>query len=309
MAAPSIEPSSDLPRHREAAADREVPGRLHLLSDMSLALVVAASLWVLHIFGRTLSSAVLFAIWTLLTAILTAGLFVRARARRRAFLYAWLSHSSTLAKRWRGGVLMAVRTAALSATLAAVLVIALLRVQDTGVWITLIAAALLLAPLQHYLQGRLAAQINPAWLSELARRVTIAVLGMVMMVALVMVALHRPQPELAGVGLDTAVWHFVERENARSETAALLLEIAAAKDGLKLWLGQQLLPEPGVSFVQAAAWAVILAEELLFVWSYLLLISATLIVRNLIFGRGLRAMPANVSDAAHEQTPQHNHRE
>jgi hypothetical protein len=300
MSAPSTDLSPEPQRHAEPRSARWLPGSSNPLTDVLACVIILASLWALHIFGRTLSDAALLAIWILLTAILTCGLFVRARIRRRAFLYAYLHPASALAIRWRGGLLMAVRTAALSAALAAVLMIALLRVQDSGVWITLIAAALLLAPLQHYLQRRLASQANAAWLPELAWRLSIAALGVVMIAALVLLALYRPQPELAGVGLDTAVWHFVERETARSETAALLLEFAAAKDGLKLWLGQQLLPEPGISFLQAAAWAVILAEELLFVWSYLLVISATLITRSLVITRIGKGKPGHATDAAHE---------
>jgi hypothetical protein len=46
---------------------------------------------------------------------------------------------------------------------------------------------------------------------------------------------------------------------------------------LRLWLAQQLMPQPGASLGQALGWLAVLAEEVLFVWSYLLLCSGVLL--------------------------------
>ncbi len=258
-----------------------------MLPNVLLALGVTAVLWGLHLYGRTLTEPVLILIWLTMSALLATGLFIRARIRRRAFLLAYLHADSTIARRWRGGLVMAIRIGVLSCVLAVVSIIALLRIETTAVWVALIAAALLLAPLQARVTRMLAGQANPVWLTELAWRIAIAVVGVLLMAALVTLAYHQPQPELGGVRLDSAVWYFVEREAARSDLAGLLLELAAAKDGLKYWLGQQLLPQPGVSFTQAAGWVVILAEEALFVWSYLSLLSATLITHERLRNRPL----------------------
>ncbi len=268
------------PRDPPAPPEPAVTAGSGLLLNVLLTLGATALLWALHLYGRTLTEPALILVWFVMTALLATGLFIRARIRRRAFLLAYLHADSAIARRWRGGVVMAVRVCLLAGLLAAVLIVALLRIETTAVWVALIAAALMLAPLHACGARALAGQANPVWLTELAWRIAIAVVGLLLMAALAALAYHQPQPELGGVRLDSAVWYFVERESARSELAGLLLELAAAKDGLKYWLGQQLLPQPGVSFTQAAGWAVILAEEALFVWSYLSLLSATLIARE-----------------------------
>lgn len=259
-----------------------------LLTGMLVAVSVTAALWALHLVGRTLTDVALLAVWAALTGLLATGLFVRARMRRRAFLRAYLQPHSTIARRWRGGVLMAVRVSVLAATLAAILLAAVLRIQETAVWVLLIVATLVIVPIYRGWLRVLAPQANANWLPEFAWRLTIATAGIALVLAMVILAMQRAQPELSGVGLDAAIWYFVEQESARSETALIFLEMAAAKDGLKLWLGQQLLPQPGISFAQAAGWAVILAEEALFVWSYLSLLSAAVITTNQVTTRSGR---------------------
>ena len=95
--------------------------------------------------------------------------------------------------------------------------------------------------------------------------------GAALVAAGVLLALQRSYPDFAGVGLERAVWHLVDQEQARSGILLALLQGLAAADGLRLWLAQQLLPVPGTSAWQLLGWAVVLAEETLFVWSYLLL--------------------------------------
>ena len=111
---------------------------------------------------------------------------------------------------------------------------------------------------------------NALYLPALAWRLAAAVVGSVLLIALIIGAFHRAYPDLAEVGLERAVWHFVDQERARSAFVEVLLQIAAAKDALRLWLAQQLMPQPGGSLAQAAGWVIVLAEEALFVWSYLL---------------------------------------
>ncbi|MBN1238401.1 MAG: hypothetical protein JXB36_07855, partial [Gammaproteobacteria bacterium] len=157
------------------------------------------------------------------------------------------------------------------------LMVALVRLTDAEAWIVLVAAPPVLVLLQRVGQGVLAAHANAAYLPELAWRGAIAVAGVAMMAALVWLALHRAYPDFGGVSLESAVWHLVDQERARSEWAAALLQTAAAKDALRLWLAQQLMPQPGVSLVQGLGWLIVVAEEALFVWSYLLLNSGVLI--------------------------------
>src|SRR5690606_24875439 len=129
----------------------------------------------------------------------------------------------------------------------------------------------------RFLRRMLAAHTNDAYLPELAWRCTAAVVGTAMVGALLALAFHPVYPELGGATLEQAVWHMVDRERARSGAAETLLQLAAAKDGLRLWLAQQLMPQPGASLGQALGWLAVLAEEVLFVWSYLLLCSGVLL--------------------------------
>jgi hypothetical protein len=59
-----------------------------------------------------------------------------------------------------------------------------------------------------------------------------------------------------------------------------LLQAAAAKDALRLWLAQQLMPQPGASLAELLGWLLVIAEEGLFVWSYLLVCNGLLIGVN-----------------------------
>jgi hypothetical protein len=55
------------------------------------------------------------------------------------------------------------------------------------------------------------------------------------------------------------------------------------------------MPEPGESWVQALGWLIVLAEEVLFVWSYLALLSAALIAVDSRDGAWVRAESAIAS--------------
>lgn len=247
------------------------------LRDGFVLIALAALLWALHLYGRTLPTAALAAAWAALTTVIATGMFRRARIRRRAFLAAYLRAGSPLERRLRGGWLMAARSVTLAAGLGLVLTVALLRVDGPPVWVVLVGALPLLVLTRALLGRALAAHANERYRPELVWRVSLLGVGSLMVAMLAVLAFHQPQPDLGGVSLESAVWHLVDQERARSEPAQILLQMAAAKDALRLWLAQQLMPEPGASFLQALGWLLVLAEEGLFVWSYLLLCSAVLI--------------------------------
>jgi hypothetical protein len=248
--------------------------------DMLALFALTAAVWIFHIYGRTLPTAAMAAVWALLTALLTAALLRRARIRRAAFLHAYVHAGSSLERRLRGGWLMAARALLLGAVLALLLGIALLRRDAATDWLVLLAAVPVVV-ITHALATRaLAAHVSGLYLPELAWRVTLAAAGVMIVAALVALAFYRAYPELGGVSLERAVWHLVDQERARSAATRVLLQMAAAKDALRLWLGQQLMPQPGTSLVQALGWLTLLAEEALFVWSHLLLCSAVLMGTN-----------------------------
>lgn len=238
---------------------------------------LTAAVWLVHLYGRVLPTTALAAAWAALTALMTLGLLRRARVRRAAFLASYFRTSSPLARRLRGGVVMLAREALVSAALALLLIVAIVRLREPEAWIVLVSAAPVVVLLRGLLGRALAPHVSEAYLPELAWRVTLAVVGALMLTSLVLLAFQRSYPELGGVSLERAVWHFVDQERSRSAAAEVLLQMAAAKDALRLWLAQQLVPEPGVSLAQGLGWVIVLAEEALFVWSYLSLCSAALL--------------------------------
>jgi hypothetical protein len=241
---------------------------------------LTGAVWLFHIYGRTLPTAAVAVVWALLAALLCAALFRRARIRRAAFLTAYVHAGSPLERRLRGGWPMAARALLLGAVLALLLGIALLRRDATMDWVVLLAAVPVVVLTQTLATHALAPHASRAYLPELARRITIAAVGIAVFAALVALAFHRVYPELGGVSLEQAVWHLVDQEHARSAPVQVLLQMAAAKDALRLWLAQQLMPEPGTSLAQGAGWLIVLAEEALFVWSYLVMCSAVLMATN-----------------------------
>jgi hypothetical protein len=254
-----------------------VPRWQPALRDMLTLLALTAAVWLLHIYGRTLPTAALVAVWIVLTALIVIGLFVRARIRRAAFVAAYIRHGSPLEQLLRGGWLMAARALPVAALVALILMIALIRLDDAAGWVVLIGSIPIIVLMHRWLRTAFARHVGAAYLPELAWRVTAVTIGALMVTALVVLASFRPYPDLGAVDLERAVWHFVGRERARSETAETVLQLAAAKDALRLWLAQQLMPAPGGSLAQALGWLVVLAEEAVFVWSYLLLCGSVLI--------------------------------
>jgi len=237
---------------------------------------LTAAVWLFHIYGRTLPTAAVAAVWAALSALMFAGLMRRARIRRAAFLSAYFNAESPLERRLRGGWPMAARALLLGATLALLLAVGVLRLDQRSVWVVLVGGVPVVVLTQMLLTQALEAHVSRRYLPELAWRVTLVAVGALMVAVLMVLAFHRAYPALGTVSLERAVWHLVDQEHARSTWAQALLQMAAAKDALRLWLAQQLMPQPGTSLVQALGWLVVLAEEVLFVWSYLSLCGAVL---------------------------------
>lgn len=250
---------------------------MRLMLDILALIALTGGLWLIHVYGRTMPTAALAVLWLAATAIMAIGLFCRARLRRAAFLAAYVRLGSPLARQLRGGPVMALRESVLAAVLSLMLIVALIRLQPPEAWAVVVVAAPLLVLAQELSSRLLAPHAGRQYLPELAWRTALIGVAVLMLAALVTLALFRAHPDVGGVSLERAVWHMVDQEQARSAPAQVLLQAAAVKDGLRLWLAQQLMPQPGVSLMQLLAWAVVLAEEAVFVWSYLLLCSSLLI--------------------------------
>lgn len=222
-------------------------------------------------FSRVLPTLALALVWVLFTALIATALLHKARIRRRAFLAVCVAQASPLQEWLRGGVLLALRPALLGALLALLLMVALARIGDSRVWLGLIATGPALVLLRAWLVGRFRAHAGALYVPILSWRAAALLVGAALTLLLVWLAYHQAYPDFRGVSLERAVWHLVDQEQARSGPAQVLLQAGAAKDGLRLWLAQQLMPAPATSLVQLLGWLLVLAEEVLFVWSYLLL--------------------------------------
>jgi hypothetical protein len=249
------------------------------LRDMLALLALTGAVWLVHLYGRRWSTAVIVLVWAALTGLTAFALLRRARIRRAAFLAAYVHTGSPLARLFRGGWLMAARMFVIGAGLALLLGIALLRLEPAE-WLVLLGAVPLVVLAHTAATHALAPHTSSVFLAELVWRITIPAAGSVLVAALVALNFHRAYPALGGVSLEQAVWHFVDAEHARSAAVEVLLQLAAAIDGLRLWLAQQLMPAPGSSLAQAFGWLLLLAEQCLFVWSYLLPCSAVLMATS-----------------------------
>jgi hypothetical protein len=240
-------------------------------------LALAAAAWLVHLFGRVLPTGGAALVLIGLATPIAVGLARRGRLRCAAFRQAYLRSDGALSRQLGGGALIYVRAALLGGVLALVLFVALVRLEDAAAWIILVVGAPAAALVFTAFRRALAGQFTARYLPEIAWRLTSVVVGLVMAAPLVALAFHRPYPDVGGVDLERAVWHFVDQERARSAPAQVLLQLAGVKDGLRLWLAQQLMPEPGLSARHALGWLIVLAEEAVFVWSYLLFLCPGLI--------------------------------
>src|SRR5690606_22333161 len=111
---------------------------------------------------------------------------------------------------------------------------------------------------------------NPALSAELAWRLSSVVVGCLLLVLLTVLAYRQDYPDFSAVSLPQVVLHLVGQQHARSAATLTRLQVAAVAEALRLWLAQQLLPDPASSLWQALGWLWLLAQEALFVWSYLL---------------------------------------
>lgn len=234
-----------------------------------LAIGLAAFAWLVHVYGRVLPDGAVVAVWLVLAAAIGLGALRRARIRRAAFIGAYVAPNSRLSRWLRGRVLMPVRAALLAAALGLFLAVSLVRLDAPAAWAVLAAGAPATVVVFRIAERWLAGTIATGYLPVAAWNVTAAAVGGAMVAALVALAFHAPYPDFAEIELERAVWHLVDAERARSAPAEVLLQLAAAGEALRLWLAQQLMPRPGGSAAEALGWLAVLAEEAVFVWSYL----------------------------------------
>ncbi|MCH8504245.1 MAG: hypothetical protein LAT50_07980 [Ectothiorhodospiraceae bacterium] len=249
--------------------------RKRLIDLLCLCLPLALLLAV-HITGPGAPTWALAIAWVLLTALAWYGLWSRALSRRRAFLNAYFQDHSWWRMRLRGGPLLAARQLLQAMLLTLVLLVAVVRLDDSRVW-QLLLLNLPVLVLLHVLIGRLlAGHVSARFRTELVWRVVLVMNFLLLFPALVLLAMHASYPELGEGGRRQGVWIEMVRQDAASEWLLNLMQLAAAKDAVGWWLGQQLLPGLGGPVFQIGGWLIILAAEGLFLWSYLLVCAGVL---------------------------------
>lgn len=251
------------------------------LRQMLGMLAFAALVWLVVLYARVLTTGVLLVLWSLLAGLMSLGLWQRARRRRRVWLHAYLRTVSPWAQRLRGGLLMALWQSLLALCLSAFLLVLLIRNAQPALWGALLFTALALPCSSRIIAVWLRPHVHPVYERDIALQFAVRALAVLLWFFALWRAFHEPYPDFRQADLDQALWYMVSSQQARSEGLRVLLELAAAADGLSLWLAQHLLPTPTDSVWQSLGWALLLAREALFVWSYLLLCRGMLILLGL----------------------------
>lgn len=228
-------------------------------------------LWLLHLNLRVAPEAVILALWIGATLLIGYGGFRRHRLRRAAFLRGYLDANSPWSTRLRGGPLMALRHLLVGALLGGLLILALARIQTPAVWAVLVVGALTLVVLEAGFSRLVAGHAHPRLAPELARRGALWITGGGLTLALLVLALRGWYPDLSGASLEQVIWFMVEHEGARSAVLEIGLQLAAAQDGLRLWLGQQWLPPGAQPLPVLLAWSLLLLEQAFLAAGFLLL--------------------------------------
>lgn len=233
-------------------------------------MVLLFGLWLMHIYLRVLPETGILLLWFGLTLLIALGGFRRHRLRRAAFLRGYLVTASVWVRRLRGGSLMFLRHLLTGAGLAGLLLIVMARIPSNEVWAALLAGALVLIAGEMLSARLLRAHAHPRFAPALARRAALVLAGLVLVTLLLGVALQVRYPDLTGATLEQSVWFLVQREAARSHLLEAGLQLAAAQDALRLWLGQQWFPDGVDSLPALLGWLLILAEQAFLATGFLL---------------------------------------
>jgi hypothetical protein len=246
--------------------------RKELQLMLGLLALIAALLSMGRLLARMSDGHVLIS-WVLLWLPLLALLFWRRRMARRAWLRVHLQEGSPWSARLRGGVLMLLGQTLVSGALALALLISLARGIPASTWIVMVLFVPVWAKAWSGLGRALTRHASREFLSLTTARILVWLSGTVLLLGLATWTLWQPFPDLGEVTLYEAVRHFAARQDAESLVLQRLLELSAALDGARHWLAQHWLS--GLpTLARFIAWMVVLVQEWLFVWPYLLLCQA-----------------------------------
>jgi len=248
--------------------------------DLLWLLPLGAALLGFYEYGRVLSDPVLAAIGICIALVIGLGSFLRVRLRRRAWLGAYVAASSPLQRWLRGGLLLLGLRLCVAAALAAVLIVGTLRLHAPIEHLILLAALPLLAIIHHGSLALLTRHVSAVYLPEAAWRITMPLTFLLLAGALTMIALWRPGPDFSLVSVENAVWYLAIREQAASAALEQLLQGAAALEGLRWWLAQQVLPRLELPLLEGLGWILVLLQNALLVWAWLHCCAGLMLMRE-----------------------------
>lgn len=236
------------------------------MNRLAAVLVLVALLWLFHLNARLLDDELILAVWLALGGALGLAGFWQARVRRERMLSACLYPESRLQRRLRGGPFMLARQLGIGFVLGAALVLALTRLESDLLALALPGAALLWWVSYYMAYTGLRWHVHPRWLPVISGRIAGWLIVVGVLPFLVWSSLHQVRPDLEGVTLSRAAWHFVDAESARSGWLETALQLVAAGEGLRQWLMQQVLPgvQAGPVLV-ALGWIMLFAAQVVWV--------------------------------------------
>ena len=252
--------------------------------DLLWLLPLGAALLGLYQYGRVLTEPVLILVGATSALLIGFGSFLRVRLRRRAWLDAYVASASPLQRWLRGGVLLLALRLLVAMFLAAMLIVGTLRLHAPNEHLILLAALPLLALIHHGAAALLARHVSAVYLPEAAWRVAMPLTFVLLAGGLTVTALWRPGPDFRLVSLENAVWYLAVREQAASPVLEQLLQGAAALEGLRWWLAQQVLPRLELPLLEGLGWVLVLLQNALLVWAWLHCCAGIMLFRALLGG-------------------------
>ena len=250
--------------------------RLVELPELQLMLALLGLIAAMLIMGAVLPklpTGAVLVLYVLLWLPLLLVLFMRRRMLRHAWRRAYVIDSSPWQRWLRGGPLMLIGQTMTAGLLALALLVSLARETPASTWILL----LLLVPIWSIawtpLRTALARHLSPQILAFSTAAVLRWLCAVALLTVLTAAAFWQPVPDLGEATLYEAARHFILQQRAESSFLQALLEAAAALDGAGHWLAQNwlhVLP----SAMRPLAWSLVLVQQWLFIWPFLLLCEA-----------------------------------
>ncbi len=255
-------------------------GLRETLNDMLWLLPAPFLLILADRFGSLLSDHGFVAAVLGTAVLMAAGIWLRAIVRRRIFLAGALRGESPWYRRLRGGAGLALGSLLAAVPLAAILLVAVIRPTGSYLLVGLVVNVPVLVLLRQFWARRLEAHAVSRFQPVLALRLALAVNFLLLFPGLALAAMFQSYPDFGALTLTEAMLSEAGRQQAESGLLQGLMQLAAAKDALSWWLGQQMLPGAMQPGLQLAAWAVLLATNALVVWSYLMVCASVLTLRH-----------------------------